>query len=250
MKKWIKQGVLWMTALALLSGCASMKKSQPQKTSLSSGEVTQEGSLPLEESEVRDVRKGTNPTSQESNTSRESETEQDNTQSQEIQTEQRNRESQEGETGQESREKQTTKGEVSVCRISISCDTINNQLDKLEEGKESFVPEDGWILYPSEIAYEDGDTAFSLLQRACRQARIQMEYTQSPVYETAYIEGINQIYEMDCGPLSGWMYKVNDVFPNYGSGNFRVSPGDEVEWIYTCDLGQDIGGGELIGGAR
>lgn len=33
------------------------------------------------------------------------------------------------------------------------------------------------------------------------------------MYNSAYIEGINNLYEFDCGELSGWMYKVNGLVP-------------------------------------
>jgi hypothetical protein len=38
------------------------------------------------------------------------------------------------------------------------------------------------------------------------------------------------------------MYKVNDWFPTYGSSRYALKDGDRIEWIYTCDLGRDIGG--------
>jgi hypothetical protein len=69
-----------------------------------------------------------------------------------------------------------------------------------------------------------------------------MEYVSTPLYKSNYIEGIANIYEMDAGPLSGWMYKVNGVFPSVGCGRYELKVGDVIEWIYTCDLGRDIGG--------
>ena len=34
----------------------------------------------------------------------------------------------------------------------------------------------------------------------------------------------------------------------YGCSRYRLQDGDVVEWKYTCDLGNDIGGGEAVGG--
>ena len=73
-----------------------------------------------------------------------------------------------------------------------------------------------------------------------------MEFSQSPVYETAYIEGIGNLYEFDAGALSGWMYRVNGWFPNYGCSSYQVQDGDVIEWVYTCDLGADVGGGDAV----
>ena len=41
---------------------------------------------------------------------------------------------------------------------------------------------------------------------------------------------------------SGWMYKVNGWFPNYGCSRYQLKDGDVIEWVYTCDLGKDVGG--------
>lgn len=46
---------------------------------------------------------------------------------------------------------------------------------------------------------------------------------------------------------SGWMYSVNDWYPNYGCSCYTVQPGDVICWVYTCDLGQDVGGGAAVG---
>lgn len=57
------------------------------------------------------------------------------------------------------------------------------------------------------------------------------------------MEGINNLYEFDGGRWSGWMYCVNDWYPNYGCGVYYVKPGEVIEWNYTCDLGLDLDGG-------
>ena len=90
---------------------------------------------------------------------------------------------------------------------------------------------------------------FNVLLRTCKQQGIHLEFVNTPMYNSAYIEGIGNLYEFDCGPLSGWMYAVNGSFPNYGCSSCKVKNGDSIDWIYTCDLGRDIGGGDA-GGQR
>ena len=75
-----------------------------------------------------------------------------------------------------------------------------------------------------------------------KKSKIHMEFENVPLYNSAYIEGIANIYEFDCGELSGWMYKVNDWFPNYGCSRYGLKDGDRVEWVYTCNLGKDVNG--------
>lgn len=129
------------------------------------------------------------------------------------------------------------------CTIQIRCDTILNNLGNLTSGKEAYVPSNGIILATSELAFEEGETVFDVLQRACNLAGIQIEYSYTPIYESYYIEGLNHIYEFDCGNQSGWMYKVNGWFPNYGCSSYTLQDGDNIVWLYTCNgLGADIGG--------
>lgn len=75
-----------------------------------------------------------------------------------------------------------------------------------------------------------------------------MDFSNTPMYNPAYIEGIRNLYEFDCGELSGWMYKVNERFPNYGCSRCQLSDGDVICWEYTCGLGVDVGGFYAIGG--
>ena len=57
----------------------------------------------------------------------------------------------------------------------------------------------------------------------------------------------HNLYEFDVGNKSGWMYKVNGWFPNYGCSRYQLKDGDVIEWVYTCDLGDDVGGGYATG---
>ncbi len=135
------------------------------------------------------------------------------------------------------------KTKAPACRLSISCATVLDNMDKLDEDYRDIVPEDGWILPPTTVTIRSGDTVFDVLQRVCRRNSIHMEYNSNPVYQTAYIEGIGNLYEFDCGDNSGWMYCVNGVYPGFGCSDYTVGDGDVIEWKYTCNLGYDIGGG-------
>ncbi len=130
-----------------------------------------------------------------------------------------------------------------TCIISIRCDTVLNNMDWLDSAKHSIIPKDGVILAEKEVSFYEGESVFNLLLRETKRNKIHMEYVSTPIYHSAYIEGIGNLYEFDCGELSGWMYKVNGWFPNYGSSRYQLKEGDRVEWIYTCTLGEDIGGG-------
>ena len=129
-----------------------------------------------------------------------------------------------------------------TCTVSISCASILDHMELCKAEKQALVPADGWILQPVEAAFTEGESVFDVLQRVCRENKIHMEFTDTPLYQSAYIEGIANLYEFDCGEVSGWMYKVNDWFPNYGCSRYQLKDGDVIEWVYTCDLGKDVGG--------
>ncbi|MEG1271264.1 MAG: DUF4430 domain-containing protein [Ruthenibacterium sp.] len=130
------------------------------------------------------------------------------------------------------------------CTIEIRCDTILNHMTDLTQGKNQYVPANGVILATSAIPFEEGETAFDVLKRACEIAGIQLEFSWTPALGSNYVEGINQLYEFDCGSESGWMYKVNGWFPNYGPSGYTLKNNDVIVWSYTCKgLGADIGGG-------
>ena len=114
---------------------------------------------------------------------------------------------------------------------------------QLKAGKAAYVPSNGVILSGRTVAFTDGESAFDLLRRVTQSEGIHLEFNSVPLYGSAYIEGIANLYEFDCGSLSGWMYRVNGVFPNYGVSRYSLRQGDAVEFLYTCDLGYDVGGG-------
>jgi len=128
------------------------------------------------------------------------------------------------------------------CTLSITCNTILDNMDKFDQAKLEVLPKDGVIYKTKEVVFYEGESVFDVLLRETRDNKIHMEFVDTPIYNSNYIEGINNIYEFDCGELSGWMYKVNDWFPNYGCSRYQLKDGDKIEWVYTCDLGKDVGG--------
>ena len=101
-------------------------------------------------------------------------------------------------------------------------------MDILDKSKKDIIPDDGWILKPVTVTFNEGESVFDVLKQVCKDNKV-------------------QLYEFDCGSLSGWMYEVNDWFPNYGCSRYEVKNGDVIEWQYTCDLGGDIGGYYSVG---
>lgn len=127
-----------------------------------------------------------------------------------------------------------------TCYLTISCKEILNNMDQLTEGKEVLVPADGILFHHQAVTFYEGESVFDVLQRETRNNNIHMSSRFTPMYNSAYIEAIGNLYERDCGDLSGWMYSVNGWYPNYGVSRYVVQEGDEILFDFTCDLGRDL----------
>lgn len=142
----------------------------------------------------------------------------------------------------------TVEEDAWTCTMSISCKTLLDNLELCDPEKVELIPEDGWLLKPTQVTFRKGQSAFDVLLETCKANKLHMEYMDTPMYNSAYIEGIGNLYELDAGDLSGWMYSVNDWFPNYGCSRYQLQDGDVLCWVYTCDLGADVGGASVVQG--
>lgn len=141
----------------------------------------------------------------------------------------------------EPEDQEVNKKKSYACTFSIECSTILNNLKDLDPDKRELVPSNGVILKPTKVIFYEGESVFDVLQRVCKEKGIHLESSWTPIYNSAYIEGIHNLYEFDCGELSGWTYCVDGWYPNYGCSRYQLKDGEKVEWRYTCDLGKDVG---------
>lgn len=117
--------------------------------------------------------------------------------------------------------------------MSISCETIKDR-----EKVNSYIPDDGVILEKTEFRASEGDTVYDILMLAGKKYSIPIDNTGAQ--GAAYIAGINYLYEFDYGDLSGWMYRINGELPEVGCQSCTLSDGDEIEWLYTANIGKDF----------
>lgn len=129
------------------------------------------------------------------------------------------------------------------CTLSISCRELADHPELLSADKRELVPADGALLQPAAVAFTAGESVFDVLQRVCRQQGIVLESSFTPLYHSAYIEGIGNLCEFDAGERSGWLYTVNGESPSYGCSQYALSDGDTVVWQYTVDFGAEAAGG-------
>ena len=127
-------------------------------------------------------------------------------------------------------DKGSATGEVT---LSIRCDTIAG-----EDDKPMTIPEDGVILDEAVFTISESSTVYDILLEASKTYGIQIDDRGSE--NSAYIAGIQYLYEFDYGSMSGWMYRVNGEFPETGCRAYRLSDGDSIEWLYTTNIGKDL----------
>ena len=117
--------------------------------------------------------------------------------------------------------------------FSIRCDSVAGIAD------DGSTPESGIILDRVSMPIHAGDTVFNVLTAAVRTHGIHMEYTGASE-STAYVCGINHLYEYSHGELSGWLYTLNGETLSTGCGSCPVKDGDEIVWHFTINMGEDI----------
>lgn len=119
---------------------------------------------------------------------------------------------------------------VGQVTLTIRCDTV--------AGQANHIPEDGVLLPETVFDIREGDSVYTILTEAAQTYGIQIDNQGSE--NLVYIAGIGYLYEFDFGQYSGWVYHVNGETPGVGAGEYILSDGDVIRWLYTCDLGQDV----------
>ncbi|MEI4802535.1 DUF4430 domain-containing protein [Bacillus sp. FJAT-51639] len=85
----------------------------------------------------------------------------------------------------------------------------------------------GIMLCPKEVAIQDGETAYSLLQKEMGN-KVTAENTKYG----PYIKGIDGLM---AGATSGWTYEVNNQSPMVGADSYKLKAGDVVAYRYVVD---------------
>lgn len=57
----------------------------------------------------------------------------------------------------------------------------------------------------------------------------------------SYVYSIQSLAQGDAGNASGWLFFINGESPQQACSACKLSDGDVVRWVYTCDGGADIG---------
>ncbi len=136
-----------------------------------------------------------------------------------------------------------TSNAIGTVMISIHCDAVLEHLDQLDPAlrSEEWIPADGVILAETSVDLFENDSVYDVLERVSKRYKIPIDAQgDGAAFGNVYIQGIQHLYQFSCGELSGWMYYVNGEFSSESCSQYILQNDDSIEWVYTCDLGQDI----------
>lgn len=117
------------------------------------------------------------------------------------------------------------------CNVTIECTVILDNMSDLKEGKEDYVPSNGYILKNCSIKAEEGESVYSLLQRVCDANGISYNAVNSGW--GIYVSSINHLDEKDCGSGSGWKYKVNGTYPGRTCEKEKITKNSTIVWEFV-----------------
>ncbi len=142
-------------------------------------------------------------------------------------------------------QEETTSPTLGEITFSIDCKTVADNMDLLDKSvkENSVIPEDYYLLKETTFSIESKEqTAFDILLKATKDNNIQIDYEDASVsaFGSAYIKGIGNLYEYNCGEKSGWLYMINGKSPTVGSDSYILQDGDVIEFRYSCSWGEDL----------
>ncbi|MBQ7739793.1 MAG: DUF4430 domain-containing protein [Eubacterium sp.] len=122
-----------------------------------------------------------------------------------------------------------------VIYVTIDCNKALNNLDKISvEGKDeliSHIPKSGYIIRDYRVPYSKNLTAYDAVMQTCSSNSIQIGAKDTQYGK--YVFEINYIAEKDFTTGSGWIYHVNQKFPNCSLDKYKLNPGDRIIISYT-----------------
>ncbi|KRK47259.1 hypothetical protein FC96_GL000529 [Secundilactobacillus kimchicus JCM 15530] len=93
------------------------------------------------------------------------------------------------------------------------------------------------MMQATNVRFKTGDVVSTVLKNVAKEKHVAVAYQGGG--GTTYIRGISGLFEFDRGSGSGWLYSVNNKFPGFSSGKYKVKNGDHIQWLYTENLGKD-----------
>lgn len=100
------------------------------------------------------------------------------------------------------------------------------------------VPDGEWLSVT--VSTKKNVTVASVIKKAFATADITVVGVDKG-YISAVTKDGKTLSQLDMGPNSGWMYKVNGKIPDVGIDSYKLSDGDKLELFYTEDYTKEYG---------
>lgn len=100
----------------------------------------------------------------------------------------------------------------------------------------SAIEGESFLLSSEAVVLEDGDTAWTVIERIFNEKNISYTTTGSAEDGSLYLVEIGGVAELDHGIYSGWLYYVNGEFPEFSMTALPLESGDSIELQYVTSF--------------
>lgn len=134
-------------------------------------------------------------------------------------------------------EKQSNQIEVS---LTIDQRMLNNlkKENKLDDKLTKYVDDSGYLTNDLKVYVKKNQTIADIITAYTKQNKISLEIQK--VAGTAYVASLNNFAGKTTGPMSGWLYLVNNIMPLKSIEDYKLKDGDKIIFVYSNDGGSDI----------
>ena len=107
--------------------------------------------------------------------------------------------------------------------ITIGCNYDGQSLGEVGQEMNAI------ILPSAEYSIASESTVLDILRTATKDKKLQIEI------QSSYVRAIDNVYEFDYGPTSGWRYYVNGECPSISAAEYYLEDGDQILWLYSAE---------------
>ena len=100
------------------------------------------------------------------------------------------------------------------------------------------IDNNGVLQLNAEVPFNEGSSVFDYLLEAGKNEKIVISYSGGK--SSAYVEGINNLFEFDRGAESGWIYTVDNIKFSVGSAKTYPNAGSVIVWKYILKVADGL----------
>ena len=133
-------------------------------------------------------------------------------------------------TGEDTTTGASQQADLGTCTVAVSVQPALDNLDLMKPESLDLLPENGWMLEPTEVTLWEGATCLEVLQQASKDGGIPVVTSGEP----PFVESIGGLNNGDGGDVSGWTYTLGGEQLMVSAAIQTVEAGDEVVFSFAC----------------